>query len=338
VISSSATKSWCVPGRLATWTWSSSACRGVRCYSVARPGGDSRVKLLAANVDVGLVVLAPRENGPSLGFLERATAALRAGDIEPIVVVTKCDLLDEAGRRSIETALSLARPRRPGALRGGVRGRRPRSARAALSGRVAVVIGHSGVGKSTLLNALDPAAARVVGAVRSADGRGRHTTTASRLVPFRAQPEGPWGALVDTPGLRQLVPTGRRFGTYRGRTAELAPYLGRCRFRDCAHGRGARCALTEAAELDPRLRRALSASGASENRSDCSSARTRWIAATVASTARSSGARAQGLEFRASGRGGAVSEPLEGPRRTAMGTATTTLPRQGHAGSLTPSW
>jgi ribosome biogenesis GTPase len=175
------------------------------------------------------------------------------------VVVTKCDLLDEAGRRSIEDSLVPWRDQGvPVHCVAAYAGEGLEALRAALSGRVAVVIGHSGVGKSTLLNALDPAAARVVGAVRSADGRGRHTTTASRLVPFRAQPEGPWGALVDTPGLRQLVPTGVDSAHIAAELPELAPYLGRCRFRDCAHDAEPGCALTEAAELDPRLRRALS--------------------------------------------------------------------------------
>ena len=222
------------------------------------PGNNRSSKVLAANVDVGVVVLAPRADGLSLGFLERALAAFEAGGLSPLIVVTKVDLLDAATQRELESSLEpWVQAGVPVHLVGAPTGVGLAPLREALAGRVTVLLGHSGVGKSTLVNALDPAAARPVGDVREQDGRGRHTTTASRLVPFRPIPDGPLGALVDTPGVRQLVPDGADVARLAEGLPELAPHLGRCRFRDCAHAGEPGCAVALAAADDPRVRGAL---------------------------------------------------------------------------------
>jgi ribosome biogenesis GTPase len=222
------------------------------------PSHGRSTKLLAANVDVGVVVLAPRADGLSLGFLERALAAFEAGGLAPLVVVTKVDLLHAAALRELEASLEpwvqagisvhfVGAPTGVGLAR----------LREALAGRVAVLLGHSGVGKSTLVNALDPTAAQPVGDVRQHDGRGRHTTTTSRLIQLRPLADGPIGALVDTPGVRQLVPDGAEVARLAEGLPELAPHLGRCRFRDCAHSGEPGCVVAEAAADDPRVRAAL---------------------------------------------------------------------------------
>ncbi|MEM1451332.1 MAG: ribosome small subunit-dependent GTPase A [Planctomycetota bacterium] len=218
------------------------------------PGSAHRARLLAANVDVGLVVLAPREGGElSLGFLDRAIAALQAGDVEPCVVVTKLDLASNEKRRRVRGALDPWRATGVDVhLVGSPTGEGIDELRESLRGRVAVLLGHSGVGKSTLVNALDPEAGLATGAVRASDGRGRHTTTASRLVPFV---EG--GALVDTPGVRQLVPRVTDADELARAVPELAPYLGRCRFHDCAHVGEPGCAVEAAAAEDADVAAAL---------------------------------------------------------------------------------
>jgi ribosome biogenesis GTPase len=222
------------------------------------PSDGRSTKLLAANVDVGVVVLAPRADGLSLGFLERALAAFEAGGLAPLVVVTKVDLLDAAALRELEAALE---PWVQAGVSvhfvGAPTGVGLAPLREALVGRVAVLLGHSGVGKSTLVNALDPTAAQPVGDVREHDGRGRHTTTTSRLIQFRPLADGPIGALVDTPGVRQLVPDGADVARLAEGLPELAPHLGRCRFRDCAHGGEPGCAVAQAAADDPRVNAAL---------------------------------------------------------------------------------
>ena len=194
------------------------------------PGRRHKTKLLAANVDVGLVVLAPRERGLALGFLDRAAAALRGGGIEPVVVVTKMGLVESDGERDVLLG-DLAAWRRNGGQVFAVdslSGEGIDELREVIRSSVSVLLGHSGVGKSTLVNALDPGADQVTGAVREDDGRGRHTTTASRLIRFLES-----GALVDTPGIRMLVPEVRDPTALMASVPELAEYVGACAFGDC---------------------------------------------------------------------------------------------------------
>lgn len=216
------------------------------------------VKLVAANVDLGLVVLTPRPEGLSLGFLERALLALRAGGIAGAAVVTRADVLATSTRAWLEEQLAPWESEGlPVVFVGSPTGEGLDDVRDLVAGRVAVLFGHSGVGKSTLVNALDPEAARAVGDVRSSDGRGRHTTTASRLVPLRVRPGAPLGALVDTPGVRVLVPLEVDPARLSDEFPELAPHAARCRFRDCAHAGEPGCAVEAAAADDPSVLRAL---------------------------------------------------------------------------------
>lgn len=216
------------------------------------PGSGRGTKLIAANVDVGLVVIAPRDDGPSLGFIDRSVVALAAGGIEAAIVCTKADLLEDG---SDEVRRALAPWEEAGHavhLVSSVTGTGIEALREELDGRVAVLFGHSGVGKSTLINALDPSAGQLTGAVRASDGRGRHTTTSSRLLPMAGG-----GALVDTPGVRELVPLPEDLDGIVEAIPELRPLVGRCRYRDCAHGAEPGCALREAGEEDEAVRRAL---------------------------------------------------------------------------------
>lgn len=215
------------------------------------PGGRGQ-KLIAANVDVGLVVVAPREDGVSLGLIDRSVAALSEGRVGAAIVVTKADLLAPDARSAIEASLApWARGGVPVHAVSSVSGEGVGAVRDLVLGRVAVVLGHSGVGKSTLVNALDPAADQLTGDVREQDGRGRHTTTSSRLLPFAG------GALVDTPGLRELAPVVEDPAALMATIPELGPLVGRCRYSDCAHAGEPGCAVIEAAEADASIGAAL---------------------------------------------------------------------------------
>lgn len=220
------------------------------------PGQRKLLKVLAANVDVGLVVLAPRSQGLSLGFIDRALTALTSGHIEPVIVVTKMDLVEAEVRAELVRQLQ---PWRGTGVGTGVEthfvsspsGEGIEALKRALEGKVAVVLGHSGVGKSTLINALDPEALQLAGAIREEDGRGRHTTTSSRLIPWAG------GALVDTPGVRQLAPDVQETEQLAQSIPELTPWLGRCRFADCAHVGEPGCAVEEAAMASDEVRAGL---------------------------------------------------------------------------------
>ncbi|MEX2372346.1 MAG: ribosome small subunit-dependent GTPase A, partial [Dehalococcoidia bacterium] len=131
-----------------------------------------------------------------------------------------------------------------------VRGNGIEAVRAHLHGTsTAVFLGASGVGKSTLTNALVGADVLETGAVREGDGRGRHTTTARHLVPM---PGG--GALIDTPGLRSIATWGAGEGIDLV-FADIDGLASDCRFNDCAHEREPDCAVRaaiDAGEVDPK--------------------------------------------------------------------------------------
>ena len=114
---------------------------------------------------------------------------------------------------------------------------------AQLVGKVTVVAGPSGVGKSSLLNRLDPARAQEIGSISTATGKGRHITTAAEL--FRVA-EGTY--VADTPGIRALALHGVTSDRLDEYFPEFAPYLGNCFYPDCTHTHEPGCAVRQAVE------------------------------------------------------------------------------------------
>lgn len=213
---------------------------GPRRSELARADGEHDGRhVLAANVDVAALVLAA--DRPRTGLVDRLRIALDGSGAALLVVVNKCDLPHDgdALRHAMEPYGAQGVP---WCLVSAVRGDGLPELRAVIAGRTAAFVGHSGVGKSTLLNALDPTAERATGEVRERDGRGRHTTSASSL---RRLPDGT--QLVDTPGVRMfgLVAAADDAAAAFPDLAELA---GDCRFRDCRHLHEPGCAVRRAVE------------------------------------------------------------------------------------------
>ncbi|ATO18042.1 ribosome small subunit-dependent GTPase A [Micromonospora sp. WMMA2032] len=155
-------------------------------------------RVVVANADQLVIVSALADPPPRTGFIDRCLVAAYDADIEPLLCLTKADLAGPEAVLGYYTELEL-----PYVLI------RPESdlaeLRALLAGRISVLVGHSGVGKSTLVNRLCPDAERAVGTV-SAIGRGRHTSTSAvalRLPP-PPDPVGDPGWIVDTPGVRSF--------------------------------------------------------------------------------------------------------------------------------------
>ena len=214
------------------------------------PARPARSQTLAANVDLGWIALPIGPGRVKSGLVDRVALALERSGVRPVVVFTKADLARDAGRADLLAEL-VATYRDAGfeahavsvLERSGLDG-----LRAAVAGATSVVIGHSGAGKSSLLNALDPEGARAVGEVRRADGKGRHTTTCSEL---RELEDGT--RLIDTPGVRTFGLEPLEGAQLRALFSDLVGRAGACAFADCRHAGDAGCAVERAAAEDARL-------------------------------------------------------------------------------------
>jgi ribosome biogenesis GTPase / thiamine phosphate phosphatase len=190
--------------------------------------------VIVANADQLVVVTALADPEPRRRLIDRALVAAYDARMDPLLCLTKADLADP------ENLLSIYRPL-------GVpyvvahRGGDLSPVRERLHGKVSVLIGHSGVGKSTLVNALVPGATRAIGHVNAVTGRGRHTSTSALMLRL---PDGAW--IVDTPGIRSFglahVDPTHLIGAF----PDLAALTGDCP-RGCTHGEGEpECGLDDA--------------------------------------------------------------------------------------------
>ena len=206
-----------------------------------------RPQTIAANMDVVLLVEAadPKVNQQRL---ERALVLAHQSGAEPVVVVTKIDLTDDRGNRAVADATEVS---------GGVdviaisntTGRGLDALRSRLTtGTTVAALGASGVGKSSLVNALSGAQVQLTGGVRRGDAKGKHTTTASQLIAVDDL------LIIDTPGIRAIALWGD--GTGLDLTfPEIAAAAARCRFDDCQHDNEPDCAVragVAAGEIDRR--------------------------------------------------------------------------------------
>lgn len=201
------------------------------------PGGREQVQIVAANVDTVWLATSLNED-LNLRRIERYLAAIWESGATPCVLLTKADLHadPEAARAEVARLAAGVDVWTLSSLRGdGIAELRTRIP----AGHTAAVVGSSGVGKSTLVNALLGQEHLATGGIRN-DGKGRHTTTHRELVPL---PGG--GLLLDTPGMREFQLWGVEEGV--GRVfADIETLKARCRFTDCRHEGEPGCAVREA--------------------------------------------------------------------------------------------
>jgi len=208
-----------------------------------RPDPYGNLKPVAANVEQMLIVFAPLPT-PSSQLLDRYLVAAELSGITPVLILNKADLIDAELRAPLDQLTGLYRTLGYPVIEASATassGLAP--LRAALTGKTSVFVGQSGVGKSSLINALMPAAALSTGDLSSSSGLGQHTTVTAQLLRF---PDG--GDLIDSPGVRE-------FGLWHIDEAsllkgyiELAELAGHCRFRNCSHLHEPGCALQAAAD------------------------------------------------------------------------------------------
>jgi ribosome biogenesis GTPase len=201
-------------------------------------GRDHEAQLLAANVDHIFVVSSlNHELNPKR--LDRYRALVRQSGATGTLLLTKSDLIAE---EEIPALLAKVEHSFPVLIVSGVSGRGLEALREMMpAGSTAVFIGSSGVGKSTLLNALLGEARQDTGGISELGSRGRHTTSSRSLIPL---PSGAF--LIDTPGIRELGLWNLDEETLQESFDELNGYDQLCRFRDCQHENEPGCAVQEA--------------------------------------------------------------------------------------------
>lgn len=203
------------------------------------PDRTSLEQAMAANVDVVLVV-EHLDPDPDLGRVERLlTLAWRSG-AQPVVVLTKADLVPDPDGMAAEVATAAVGVDVHAVDLLHAEGLEPLR-RLLVPGACLVAVGPSGAGKSSLVNALAGREVMSTGGIR-ADGRGRHTTTHRELVPLAGG-----AVLVDTPGLRAVGMVASP-GALEVTFADVAELAARCRFSDCRHESEPGCAVLAAVE------------------------------------------------------------------------------------------
>ena len=205
------------------------------------PRRNALIRPPVANLDLLVVVVSIVEPSPSTLVIDKLVAIAENKGIEPVVVINKSDLEDTRPLEEIYEKTGLPLFVVSAAARQGITPLREK-----LNGKVCAFTGNSGVGKSSLLNALDARLQLPTAQISQKLGRGRHTTRTSVLYP---QPGG--GYVVDTPGFSSLdferlewIPKEDLAHCFR----EFAPYIGLCKFTSCAHGKEAGCAVKAAVE------------------------------------------------------------------------------------------
>ncbi|GAA1994533.1 ribosome small subunit-dependent GTPase A [Catenulispora subtropica] len=200
--------------------------------------GGSQGQVLAANIDTVLIA-ASLAAEIDLARIERYLTLAWDSGAHPVVVLTKADVAYDP---EVQAAVQATAPGATVLTVSVVTGEGLDPLRALTAGATTALIGPSGVGKSSLTNALTGGEAMAVGETREADEKGRHTTTTRQLIPL---PGG--GVLIDTPGLRGVALSGAEDGLSQT-FSDIEELAGDCRFNDCSHEAEPGCAVLAAVE------------------------------------------------------------------------------------------
>jgi ribosome biogenesis GTPase len=212
--------------------------------------------IIVTNVDQVMPVIAAAQPEPKWNLLDRYLAAAEEGNIPALVCITKMDLVKGDDQALQEALAEYRKIGYPVVLTSTISGEGLDELREALAGRKTVLVGKSGVGKTALLNSLQPGLGLRVKEVNQATGKGRHTTTNLEMFPVVGN-----GAIIDTPGTRE-------FGLWETQGYDLAllfpemrAFVGKCKFGlDCQHDEEPGCAIrmaVTAGKIHPRRYQSL---------------------------------------------------------------------------------
>ncbi|MCB9867788.1 MAG: ribosome small subunit-dependent GTPase A [Phycisphaerales bacterium] len=203
----------------------------------------NRIHTVVANVDQAIIVASAGIPSLKPHLIDRYLVAVHHGDITPVICINKCDLDAD---NEIPAALALYTGLGYTAFAASATtGEGVDTLRDQLHGKCSAVAGQSGVGKSSLLNAVDPDLNLRVGDVNLENLKGRHTTTTAHLIKLAGG-----GYVVDTPGVRSFDLSAVPLNEIEAHFVEFVPHIPNCRFADCTHTHEHGCAVKSALEKD----------------------------------------------------------------------------------------
>jgi len=207
-----------------------------------------RRHVIAANVDQLMIVTSAAHPSIKPNLIDRVLATAEQSGIDASICINKCDLLDPTALQPLIGTYS--QMGYPVLMASATHGWGTETLKQWTSGRTSVVVGQSGVGKSSILNAIAPGLNQRVQTVSAENQKGKHTTTTAEWFPLS---DG--GAIIDTPGVRQFQLWDIVAEELTGLFRDLRPFASKCRYPNCSHQHENLCAVKDAVadgRLDPR--------------------------------------------------------------------------------------
>ncbi|MVZ66799.1 ribosome small subunit-dependent GTPase A [Sphingobacterium sp. DK4209] len=209
-----------------------------------------QTQIIGANLDQAILVVTLASPATSTGFIDRFLVTAEAYSIPAILIFNKLDLFSEEGLELLDEFMGLYEHLGyPCYAVSALEGEHIEEVRTLLKDKTTVVSGHSGVGKSTLVNAVVPEAAMKTGEISEWSDKGKHTTTFAEMIEL---PFG--GKLIDTPGIRELGIVDIEPQELSHFFPEMRALLNECKFHNCRHINEPGCAVlqaVEAGEIEP---------------------------------------------------------------------------------------
>ena len=210
-----------------------------------RPDNFGKLKPVAANIDQMIILIACQPE-PQANLIDRYLVAAQLMNIRPIIVLNKADLIDDSNREELEDLLSIYRDLNYNTVN--IISSRHQTPKVSdlldyVQRRTSIIVGQSGVGKSSLINTLLPEAKLEVGALSTQTGEGMHTTIKAKLFHLSCG-----GQLIDSPGIRDFSLWHINEKQLQQGFIEIADRIGDCRFRDCKHENEPNCAILRSVE------------------------------------------------------------------------------------------
>lgn len=207
-----------------------------------RPDINGKLRIIASNIDQIYIVVAHKPE-MNEGLIDRYLVAAEHSHLQPVIVFNKIDLIEEELFAALDNRLQLYKDIGYSVIHTSAKQEHGlEKLIESLNNKNNIFVGQSGVGKSSLINTILKDSNARIGEISESTGKGKHTTTTAYLYPLKQNK----GHIIDSPGVREFGLTKMSNQEVAEGFAEFRPYLGYCKFRNCAHNNEPGCSLLEA--------------------------------------------------------------------------------------------